>query len=69
MAEYAHNNRAHETSKMSPFQIMYGTDPKGIPTTFPRINAPAIKNRLTELMKIRQEALAAHELARQLMLR
>ena len=69
MAEFAHNNRAHETLKMSPFLIMYGIDPKGIPTTFPRINAPAIENRLTELMKIRQEALAAHELARQLMLR
>src|ERR1700759_2310956 len=68
MAEFAHNNRAHETSKMSPFQIMYGTDPKGIPTAFPRINTPAIENRLTELMKIRQEALTAHELARQLMI-
>jgi hypothetical protein len=69
MAEFAHNNRAHETSKMSPFQIMYGTDIKGIPTAFPRINAPAVENRLTELMKIRQEALAAHELARQTMLK
>ena len=69
MAEFAHNNRAHKTSKMSPFLIMYGVDPKGIPTAFPRINAPAVENRLTELMKIRQEALAAHELARQLMLR
>ena len=54
---------------MSPFMIMYGVDPKGIPTAFPRINAPAVEHRLTELMKIRQEALAPHELARQLMLR
>jgi hypothetical protein len=68
MAEFAHNNRAHETSKMSPFQIIYGTDLKGIPTAFPRISAPAVENRLNELMKIRQEALAAHELARQLMI-
>ena len=68
MAEFAHNNRAHETSKMSPFQIIYGIDPKGIPTAFPSINAPAVETRLTELMKIRQEALAAHELARQVMI-
>jgi hypothetical protein len=68
MAEFAHNNRAHETSKMSPFQIIYGTDLKGIPTAFPRISAPAVENRLDELMKIRQEALAAHELARQQMI-
>jgi transposase InsO family protein len=67
MAEFTHNNRAHETSKMSPFQIIYGNDPKGIPTAFPRISAPAVETRLDELMKTRQEALAAHELARQTM--
>ena len=43
MAEFTHNNRAHETSKMSPFQIIYGNDPKGIPTAFPRISAPAVE--------------------------
>ena len=69
MAEFAHNNRAHETSKMSPFQIIYGTDLKGIPTAFPRAQAPAVEDRLKEITKIRQEALAAHELARQLMIR
>jgi hypothetical protein len=54
--------------KMSPFQIIYGTDLKGIPTAFPWISAPAVENTLNELMKIRQEALAAHELARQQMI-
>jgi hypothetical protein len=44
-------------------QLIYGTDLKGIPTAFPQISAPAVENRLNELMKIQQEALAAHELA------
>src|SRR5246500_2535098 len=41
MAEFAHNNRIHEATKLTPFQVMYGTDPKGIPTAFPRMTAPA----------------------------
>ena len=53
---------------MTPFQIIYGTDIKGIPTAFPTIKAPAVEQCLTEITRIRQEALAAHELARQLML-
>ena len=68
IAEFAHNNRAHEMSKMSPFQIILGSDPKGLPTVYSRIKAPAVEHRLNEIMKIRQEALAAHELARQTML-
>ena len=52
MAEFAHNNHAHETLKMSPFYIIYGIEPKGIPMAFPCIKAPAVESRLTELMKI-----------------
>jgi transposase InsO family protein len=51
MAEFMHNNRAHETSKMSLFQIMYGTDLKGISTAFPRMNAPAVEECLKNLSK------------------
>src|ERR1700760_3676713 len=59
----------HEVMAHSPHvYIVYGIEPKGIPTAFPRIKAPAVESRLTELMKIRQEALAAHELARQMMI-
>ena len=68
MAEFAHNNRAHETLKMSPFEIIYGTNVKGIPTSFPRSDVPSIEQRLNKLSNIRQEALAAHELARQKMM-
>src|SRR6201995_3067919 len=68
MAEFTHNNRVHEATKLTPFQVMYGTDPKGIPTAFPRMNAPAVEERLKEIILTRQEALAAHELARQAMI-
>jgi hypothetical protein len=68
MAEFMHNNRVHETSKMSPFQLMYGSDPVGIPTVTSNIKAPSVEHHLDDIMRNRQEALAAHELARQLML-
>src|ERR1700684_1807336 len=42
MAEFAHNNRAHETSKMSPFQIIYRTEITGIPTAFPTKLSPIL---------------------------
>src|SRR6266850_1393921 len=69
ITEFAHNNRAHEMLKMSPFQIILGSDPKGLLTVYSRIKAPTVEHRLNEIVKIRQEALAAHELARQTMLR
>jgi hypothetical protein len=63
MAEFAHNNRAHEVSRMTPFQIIYGTEVTGIPTAFPTIKAPTVEQCLTEITKVRHEALATHELA------
>ena len=52
---------------MTPFEIMFGIEPVAIPTAFPRINVPAAEDRFKVLTQIRDEALAAHELARQLM--
>jgi hypothetical protein len=54
---------------MTPFQIIYGTEVTGIPTAFPTIKAPTVEQHLTEITKIRHEALTAHELARQLIMR
>ena len=65
-AEFAHNNRYHDTIKTSPFRLMYGTDPVAIPTASIQMTAPAAEERIHILKKARQEALAAHELARQL---
>ncbi|HEX3418956.1 MAG TPA: RNase H-like domain-containing protein, partial [Stellaceae bacterium] len=65
IAELAHNQRTHEARHMSPFKLMYGTDPVAIPTAIPRTSAPAVEERLKELKGFREEALAAHELNKQ----
>ena len=52
---------------MSPFEVMFGTEPVAIPTAFLRINVPLAEERFKLITQIRDEALAAHELARQLM--
>ena len=52
---------------MSPFKLMYGTDPVAIPTAIPRTSAPAVDKRLEEIKNFREEALAAHELNKQRM--
>ena len=45
-AEFAHNNRYHDTIKTSPFRLMYGTDPVAIPTASTQMTAPAAEERL-----------------------
>ena len=52
---------------MSPFRIMMGYEPRGLPSVFPTTNIPSVESRLDTLQKIRLEALAMHELARQQM--
>ena len=44
---------------------MLGYEPTGIPIAFPKSNVPTVERRLVELLKIRDDARAAHELARQ----
>src|SRR6267154_4412633 len=52
---------------MSPFQLMYSTEPVAIPTVIQKTMAPAVEEQLMELQKFREEALAAHELNKQRM--
>src|SRR5258708_24904453 len=68
MAEFAHNSRVHDSIKQTPFNVILGSDPIGIPTVIPRFSAPTAEEKTKELIRIRQEALAAHELARQVMM-
>ncbi|GBE89916.1 Transposon Tf2-6 polyprotein [Sparassis crispa] len=65
--EFCHNTREHSARKMSPFYIMMGYEPRGLPSVFPSTNIPSVEFRLDMLQKIRLEALAMHELARQQM--
>ena len=51
--------------KQTPFYIMLGYEPIGVPPAFEKTNVPAVEHKLSELLKIREEARAAHELARQ----
>jgi len=46
---------------------MMGYEPKDIPLAFDRTNAPTVEQRVKTLYKARNEAAAAHELARQKM--
>ena len=68
VVQFTHNNRIHSARKLSPFQMIMGYHPRWLPTLAPKSNVPELEERLTELLKIRQEATAAHELARQRML-
>ncbi len=63
--EFTHNNRRHADRTQTPFELMFGTAPIAIPLTFEHSNIPAVEARLEELSRTRNEALAAHELARQ----
>jgi hypothetical protein len=47
---------------------MMGYEPLRLPTAFPKMNIPEAEKRLTALFCARNEAQAAHELARQMMM-
>ena len=46
---------------------MMGYNPRAIPSVFPKTSVPSVEQRLDNLQKVREEAQAAHELARQRM--
>ena len=46
-AEFAHNIWIHQSTKMSPFEIMFGTQPVDIPTAFPCVNIPTTEERIS----------------------
>ena len=66
MAEFTHNSTTHLTMQKSPFSLILGYEPKAYPQlgqTF----LPTLEDRLSLLTRTRDEALAAHEKAKQLM--
>ena len=66
-AEFAHNHRPHSVTGKSPFFLMMGYESIALPTVLPSSSVPAVETRLKELTAMRNEALAAHELACQVM--
>jgi hypothetical protein len=62
--EFTHNNRRHADRPQTPFELMFGESPVEIPLSFENTKYPVIEEKMTTLLRNRQEALAAHELAR-----
>jgi len=66
-AEFVHNNRRHSDRDRTSFELMFGTSPIAIPTAFENTKFPAVEDRIKFLQQTRDEAIAAHELARRRM--
>ena len=62
--EFTHNNRRHADRQTTPFELMFRNSPIAIPYTFKNTKFPNLEDKMKTLQKNREEALAAHELAR-----
>jgi hypothetical protein len=62
--EFTHNNRRHAERIHSPFKLIQGNNPISIPITFSHTKFPTIEEKMKQMISDREEALAAHELAR-----
>ena len=67
MAEFVHNIQPHSTTNKSLFYLIMGYEPQALPNITNRTDLPTVEKQLDELTKARDEATAAHELARQTM--
>ena len=61
--EFTHNNRRHADRQRTPFELMMGISPLAIPSSFENTKFPSVEEQVKNLVKDREEALAAHELA------
>jgi Chromo (CHRromatin Organisation MOdifier) domain len=62
--EFTHNNRRHADWPKTSFEIIQGESPKALPLTYENTKFPSIDDKVKQMMADRDEALAAHELAR-----
>ena len=62
--EFTHNSRRHADNKRTPFEMIMGLQPIGIPTSHEQTDYPSVSERFRLLARYRDEALAAHEIAR-----
>jgi hypothetical protein len=65
--EFAYNNKPHADRKRSPFELLMGYQPRGLPDTFKETKFPDLEKRLQAMDRWRKDAEAAHEIARQRM--
>jgi len=66
-AEFVYNNRTHADRTQTPFQLMYGLEPRTMPMPFNYREKPNTSERLRQLDQWRKDAEIAHEYARQQM--
>ena len=69
LLEFTHNNRRHADRQRTLFELMFGDLPQAIPYSFSNTRFPAVEDKMKQLQKDREEALAAHELARNRMIK
>jgi Integrase zinc binding domain len=62
--EFTHNNRRHAERIHSPFKLIQGDNPISIPIAFSHTKFLTIEEKMKRIINDREEALAAHELAR-----
>ena len=62
--EFTHNNQRHADRTHTSFELMHGEAPLAIPTSFENTKFPSVAKKIKNLVTSREEALAAHELAR-----
>ena len=62
--EFTHNNHQHTDRQKTPFELMFGDSPQAIPHSFENTRFPVVEAKMKQLWRNREEALAAHELAR-----
>ena len=61
--EFTHNNRRHAERQKMPFELMFGDSPIALPHSFENTKFLMIEDKMKMLIRNREEALAAHELA------
>ena len=62
--EFTYNNQRHTDRTHTLFELINGDTPISIPLTFTYTKFPSIEDKMKCLLADREEALAAHELAR-----
>jgi hypothetical protein len=65
--EFVHNSRPHADRKQSPFELIMGYQPPGMPEKFSSTKVPSLDERMERIKQWRHDAQLAHEIARQRM--
>src|SRR5215510_11225002 len=65
--EYVHNSRTHSDRQNTPYEIIMGMNPPGIPSIMETTTVESTEQRIKNLDRIRNEAIASHKIAAQRM--